>query len=160
MLRHVTLPQGFFLGAASSAWQTEGWNGKKDTQDSYMDLWYKNHKSAWHNGYGPAVATNFHDRYQEDVDLMKQIGLQCYRTSLNWARFLTDYENVVVDEEYAAYFEKMLDACRAAGVEPMICLEHYELPGELFIKYGGWGSKHVVDLFVRYAEAAFQRIWP
>lgn len=105
MLRHVTLPQGFFLGAASSAWQTEGWNGKKDTQDSYMDLWYKNHKSAWHNGYGPAVATNFHDRYQEDVDLMKQIGLQCYRTSLNWARFLTDYENVVVDEEYAAYFE-------------------------------------------------------
>ena len=41
MLRHVTLPQGFFLGAASSAWQTEGWNGKKDTQDSYMDLWYK-----------------------------------------------------------------------------------------------------------------------
>ena len=157
MLRHVTLPQGFFLGAASSAWQTEGWNGKKDTQDSYMDLWYKNHKSAWHNGYGPAVATNFHDRYQEDVDLMKQIGLQCYRTSLNWARFLTDYENVVVDEEYAAYFEKMIDACRAAGVEPMICLEHYELPGELFTKYGGWGSKHVVDLFVRYAEAAFQR---
>lgn len=35
--------------------------------------------------------------------------------------------------------------------------EHYELPGELFTKYGGWGSKHVVDLFVRYAEAAFQR---
>lgn len=55
------------------------------------------------------------------------------------------------------YFEKMIDACRAAGVEPMICLEHYELPGELFTKYGGWGSKHVVDLFVRYAEAAFQR---
>ena len=157
MRRHVTLPQGFFLGAASSAWQTEGWNGKKENQDSYMDLWYKNHKSAWHNGYGPAIATNFHDRYQEDVDLMKEIGLQCYRTSLNWSRFLTDYENVVVDEDYAAYFEKMIDACRAAGVEPMICLEHYELPGELFTKYGGWGSKHVVDLFVRYAEAAFQR---
>lgn len=157
MRRHVTLPEGFFLGAASSAWQTEGWNGKKEQQDSYMDLWYKNHKNAWHNGYGPAVATNFHDRYQEDVDLMKQIGLQCYRTSLNWSRFLTDYENVVVDEDYATYFENMIDACIAAGVEPMICLEHYELPGELFTKYGGWASKHVVALFVRYAEAAFQR---
>lgn len=157
MRRHVTLPEGFFLGAASSAWQTEGWDGKKEQQDSYMDLWYKNHKNAWHNGYGPAVATNFHDRYQEDVDLMKQIGLQCYRTSLNWSRFLTDYENVVVDEDYATYFENMIDACIAAGVEPMICLEHYELPGELFTKYGGWDSKHVVELFVRYAEAAFQR---
>ena len=87
---------------------------------------------------------------------MKQIGLQCYRTSLNWARFLTDYENVVVDEEYAAYFEKMIDACRAAGVEPMICLEHYELPGELFTKYGGWGSKHVVRPLCR---GCFPAVW-
>ena len=157
MQRTVTLPEGFFLGAASSAWQTEGWVGKKEHQDSYMDLWYKKHTTAWHNGYGPTVATNFIERYQEDVDLMKAIGLQSYRTSLNWSRFLTDYENIVVDEEYAAYFDKMLDACIAAGVEPMVCLEHYELPAELFEKYGGWASKHVVDLYVKYAEAAFQR---
>ena len=157
MLKTVTLPEGFFLGAAASAWQTEGWSGKKDGQDSYMDLWYKNHKSAWHNGYGPAVATDFYNRYQEDIDLMKQIGLQCYRTSLNWSRFLTDYENIVVDEEYAAYYDRMLDACIAAGVEPMACLEHYALPAQLYYKYGGWGSKHVVDLYVRYAEAAFRR---
>ena len=157
MQRTVTLPEGIFLGAASSAWQTEGWVGKKDNQDSYMDLWYKKHTTAWHNGYGPTVATNFIERYQEDVDLMKAIGLQSYRTSLNWSRFLIDYENVVVDEEYAAYYDKMLDACIAAGVEPMVCLEHYELPAELFEKYGGWASKHVVDLYVKYAEAAFQR---
>ena len=110
MQRTVTLPEGFFLGAASSAWQTEGWVGKKEHQDSYMDMWYKKHTTAWHNGYGPTVATNFIERYQEDVDLMKAIGLQSYRTSLNWSRFLTDYENIVVDEEYAAYFDKMLDA--------------------------------------------------
>ena len=103
------------------------------------------------------MATDFYNRYQEDIDLMKQIGLQCYRTSLNWSRFLTDYENIVVDEEYAAYYDRMLDACIAAGVEPMVCLEHYELPAQLYYKYGGWGSKHVVDLYVRYAEAAFRR---
>ncbi len=39
----------------------------------------------------------------------------------------------------------------------MICLEHYEIPGVLFEKYGGWGSKHVVDLFVKYAEKVFER---
>ena len=41
MNKQVKLPQGFFLGAAASAWQTEGWKGKKDGQDSYMDAWYK-----------------------------------------------------------------------------------------------------------------------
>lgn len=157
MKRVVTLPDGFFLGAAASAWQTEGWDGKRDGQDSYMDLWYKENKEVWHNGYGPAVATDFRNRYAEDIDLMRQIGLQSYRTSINWSRFLTDYENVVVDEEYAAYFDDMLDTCIAAGVEPMVCLEHYEVPGELFKKYGGWSSKHVVDLYLKYVEEAFKR---
>lgn len=43
------------------------------------------------------------------------------------------------------------------GIEPMICLEHYELPGVLLETYGGWASKHVVELFVRYAEKVFER---
>lgn len=30
----LAIPQDFILGAASSAWQTEGWSGKKPGQDS------------------------------------------------------------------------------------------------------------------------------
>ena len=37
MKKRVNLPKDFFLGAAASAWQTEGWTGKRDTQDSYID---------------------------------------------------------------------------------------------------------------------------
>ncbi|STW46566.1 beta-glucosidase [Klebsiella pneumoniae] len=56
-------------------WQTEGWSGKKPGQDSWPDLWYKNDRHVWHNGYGPAVATDFINRFQEDVQLMKLAGL-------------------------------------------------------------------------------------
>ncbi len=157
MEKTIKLPENFFLGAASSAWQTEGWSGKKENQDSYIDLWYKNDRNVWHNGYGPSVATDFYNRYNEDIALMKEIGMKYYRTSLNWSRFLIDYENVIVDEEYAAHFDDLLDALIENGIEPMICLEHYEIPGELFTKYDGWGSKHVVDLFVKYTEEAFKR---
>ncbi|MFJ6412250.1 glycoside hydrolase family 1 protein [Terribacillus saccharophilus] len=153
----IKIPDNFIIGAASSAWQTEGWSGKKDFQDSYLDLWYKNNKNVWHNGFGPAVATDFYNRYKEDIQLMKQIGLTHYRTSINWARFLVDYENAVVDEEYAAYYEDVIDELLNNGIEPMICLEHYELPAVLFEKYGGWGSKHVVELFEKYAEKVFNR---
>ncbi|PLT28851.1 glycoside hydrolase family 1 protein [Peribacillus deserti] len=153
----MALPNDFILGAASSAWQTEGWSGKKETQDSYIDLWYKNNKHVWHNGYGPAIATDFYNRYKEDVALMKEIGLTHYRTSINWSRFLTDYEDAIVDEEYAAYLDSLIDELIQNGVEPMICLEHYELPAVLFETYGGWGSKHVIELFVKYAEKVFER---
>lgn len=88
---------------------------------------------------------------------MKQIGLTHYRTSINWSRFLTDYENVVVDETYADYMGRVIDELIASGVEPMICLEHYEVPAYLLNKYEGWSSKHVVELFVKYADKVFER---
>ncbi|MBL5885182.1 glycoside hydrolase family 1 protein [Lelliottia aquatilis] len=155
--KQITIPQDFILGAAASAWQTEGWSGKKEGQDSWIDLWYKNDRHVWHNGYGPAVATDFINRFREDVALMKQAGLTHYRTSINWSRFLIDYENVTVDEEYAAYYDALFDEMHRQGIEPMICLEHYELPGVLLETYGGWASKQVVELFVRYAEKVFAR---
>ncbi|QFK71285.1 glycoside hydrolase family 1 protein [Pradoshia sp. D12] len=153
----LNLPKDFILGASSSAWQTEGWTDKKESQDSYLDLWYKKNKNVWHNGYGPAYATDFYKRYKEDISYMKEIGLSHFRTSINWSRFLVDYENAVVDEEYASFVGNVIDELIRNGVEPMICLEHYELPAYLFEKYGGWGSKHVVELFVKYAEKVFER---
>lgn len=153
----IAIPDDFILGAAASAWQTEGWSGKKEGQDSWPDAWYKNDRHVWHNGYGPAVATDFINRYQEDVALMKAAGLTHYRTSINWSRFLTDYENGVVDEEYASYYDALIAEMQAQGIELMLCLEHYELPAVLLERYGGWGSKYVVELYLRYAEKVFER---
>lgn len=153
----IDIPKSFILGASSSAWQTEGWSGKKENQDSYLDIWYKNDRHVWHDGYGPAIATNMINRYQEDVELMSQIKLTHYRTSINWSRFLVDYENIIVDETYATYYENFIQSMIDKGIEPMICLEHYELPAELFYKYGGWNSKKVVEYFVKYTEKVFER---
>ncbi|WP_086349230.1 glycoside hydrolase family 1 protein [Candidatus Enterococcus clewellii] len=153
----LTIPENFVIGAASSAWQTEGWKGKKDNQDSFLDLWFKNETFVWHDGYGPDVATNFMENYQKDIDLMKEIKLTHYRTSINWARFFTDHEKLIVDEDYATHIDAVVDSLIAANVEPMLCLEHYEVPAVLLDKYDGWSSKEVVDLYTRYAEIAFKR---
>ncbi|RPA65081.1 glycoside hydrolase family 1 protein [Aerococcus agrisoli] len=152
-----SIPKNFILGAASSAWQTEGWSGKKDGQDSYLDAWFKSEHFVWHKGYGPDIATNFMHQFPEDVALMADIHLTHYRTSINWSRFFTDYENLVVDEDYAQHIDDVINALLAAGVEPMICLEHYELPKYLMDKYDGWSSKKVIELYVAYAEIVFKR---
>jgi 6-phospho-beta-glucosidase len=153
----IDIPETFILGAASSAWQTEGWQGKKAGQNSFLDQWYQEERFVWHKGYGPAVATNFMEQYQEDIALMKEIHLTHYRTSINWSRFFTDYENLIVDEEYAAHIDSVINGLIEAGVEPMLCLEHYELPAYLLEKYDGWSSRHVVELYSKYAEIVFER---
>ncbi|WP_073255809.1 glycoside hydrolase family 1 protein [Caldanaerovirga acetigignens] len=155
-LRKYQLPQGFILGASASAWQTEGWAGKKPGQDSYIDLWYKSNPELWHDGYGPAIATDFYNRYREDIKLMAEIGLNAYRTSIDWSRFIKNYETADIDEDAAEYYGNVIDELRRNNIEPMICLEHYELPAQLFEKYGGWASKHVVELYVEYAKQAFK----
>lgn len=157
MKREWKIPEDFIIGAASSAWQTEGWDGKKEGQDSYLDMWYKAEPHTWHDGVGPAGATDFYNRYAEDVAAMKEIGLTHYRTSVNWARFFLDHEECVVDEEYAQHISRVIDALLEAGVEPMLCLEHYEMPAVLMERYEGWSSKRVIELYMRYAEILFER---
>lgn len=153
----MELPKNFIIGAASSAWQTEGWQGKKAGQDSFIDQWYKEERFVWHNGYGPAVATNFMEEYEEDIRLMKEVHLTHYRTSINWSRFFTDYEKMIVDEEYAQHIDRVIDTLIEAGVEPMLCLEHYELPAYLMRTYDGWSSRKVVDIYTKYATIVFER---
>ena len=154
---NYSIPENFILGAAASAWQTEGWSGKQAGQDSYLDAWYEAEPFVWHQGYGPSVATDFMNQYKTDVRLMAEIGLTHYRTSINWSRFFTDYENLVVDEAYAQHISDVINELLEAGVEPMFCLEHYELPKALMDRYDGWSSKHVIDLFVEYARIVFER---
>lgn len=149
------IPENFLIGASAAAWQTEGWTGKKEGQDSLLDAAYKFSPERWHNGYGPAVATDFYNRYKEDCALMKDLGLKAFRTSIDWSRFIKNYETGEVAEEAAAYYSSLVDELIAKGIEPVICLEHWELPSVLYEAYGGWESKYVVELYVIYAAAAF-----
>lgn len=156
MKKIVKLPENFTVGAAASAWQIEGWKGKGKDKRHYMDAWYMAVPELWHDGIGPTVAADFYTHYKTDVKLMKEVGLQAFRTSIDWTRFIKDFETAEVDPKGLEFYNNLIDEMIAHGIEPMICLEHYELPLELFNKYGGWGSRHVVDLFVKYAEKAFE----
>lgn len=86
-IKQITIPPDFYAGRGGIGTADRGLERQKPGQDSWIDLWYKNDRHVWHNGYGPAVATDFINRFREDVALMKQAGLTHYRTSINWSRF-------------------------------------------------------------------------
>ncbi len=86
----------------------------------------------------------------------KEIGLNSFRTSIQWTRLIKDFETAEVDEDGVRFYNDMIDECLKNGLTPIMNLHHFDLPVELYKKYGGWESKHVVDLFVKFAEKAFE----
>ena len=154
MEKKFIFPENFLWGSATSGPQSEGRFNKK--HDSVFDYWYDIEPDAFFDKVGPNVASNFYNSYKEDLAMIKEIGLNSFRTSIQWTRLIKDFETAEIDEDGVRFYNDMIDECLKNGLTPIMNLHHFDLPVELYKKYGGWESKHVVDLFVKFAEKAFE----
>lgn len=150
----ITFPQEFWWGAATSGPQSEGRFHKK--HDNNFDYLFDTRPELFHDGVGPNVTSNFYNSYKEDITLLKSIGLNSIRTSIQWTRLIDDFETASINEEGARYYHDVIDAFLAQGIRPIINLNHFDMPYELEEKYGGWLSKHVIELYAKFAEKAFE----
>lgn len=78
------------------------------------------------------------------------------RTSIQWSRLIDDLETNTVNQDAVDFYNNVIDAMTAEGMTPTMNLHHFDLPVELFDKYGGWESKKVVELYVGFAEKCFE----
>lgn len=146
-------PKGFWWGAATSGPQSEGRFQKKHA--NMFDYWFEIEPEAFYQQVGPDTASNFYNSYKEDIALMKEIGLNSVRTSIQWSRLIDDLEKNSINEEAAAFYNDMIDTFLEHGIRPIMNLHHFDLPVELYHTYGGWESKHVVELFAGFAKHCF-----
>jgi len=147
-------PENFWWGSATSGQQCEGRFNKE--HDSVFDHWFDIEPEAFFDKVGPNVASNFYNSHKEDLQLIKEIGLNSFRTSIQWTRLIKDLETGEVDEDGVRFYNGVIDECISNGITPVITLHHFDLPVELYDQYGGWESKHVVDLFVVFARKCFE----
>ncbi|GAA0740640.1 glycoside hydrolase family 1 protein [Clostridium oceanicum] len=154
MSEKYIFPENFWWGSATSGPQSEGRFNKK--HKSVFDHWFDIEPEVFWGKVGPNIASNFYNSYKEDLAMLKDIGLNSFRTSIQWTRLIKDFETAELDEDGVRFYNDLIDECIKNGMTPVIVLHHFDLPIELYDKYGGWESKHVVDLFVKFAERAFQ----
>lgn len=88
--------------------------------------------------------------------MMRSIGMNSLRTSIQWSRLIDDLETNTVNQDAVDFYNNVIDAMIAEGMTPTMNLHHFDLPVELFDKYGGWESKKVVELYVGFAEKCFE----
>ena len=150
----MKFPENFAWGAATSGPQSEGRFNKRHR--NVFDYWYDTDPQAFYAGVGPDTASNFYNDYQKDLPLMREAGIKNLRTSIQWSRLIDDFETATVDPDGAKFYSDMIDCMIANGITPYINLCHFDMPYELQKKYGGWESKHVTDLFAKFADKAYE----
>lgn len=104
------------------------------------------------------VACDSYHRADEDIALLKELGAKSYRFSLSWSRIIPlGGRNDPVNEKGLQYYINLVDGLRAAGIEPMITLFHWDLPDELHKRYGGMLNKdEFVKDYENYARVCFK----
>ncbi|XP_014208575.1 myrosinase 1-like [Copidosoma floridanum] len=148
-------PDGFLIGAATSAYQIEGaWN-TSDKGESVWDRFTHADSGRIEDGSNGDVAADSFHRYKEDVQLLKQLGVDFYRFSLSWTRILpTGYANVI-SKVGIKYYHDLLDELEKNDIKPFVTIYHWDHP-QLFQDMGGWASEAMVDLFGDYARVVFK----
>ncbi|MGW4245251.1 family 1 glycosylhydrolase [Nocardia sp. NPDC004722] len=122
----------FLWGVAMAGFQSEG-----HAPDSNW-LRYANSGKA-HDTYRNSV--DFYDRYAEDVDLAAGMGLKVYRLSIEWAR--VQPQPNTWDENGFQFYDRVIAKIKAAGMRPMLTLDHWVIPGWEADK-GGWKNQGMV----------------
>lgn len=137
-----SFPDGFLWGAATAAHQVEGNNLNND-------WWQLEHVAADHGVQFSGDALDSYHRYEEDMRLLADAGLNAYRFSLEWSRIEPSPGKFSRAE--LAHYRRMIDTARDLGLAPVVTLHHFTHP-IWFENRGAWLGEHAGDDFVRYVE--------
>ncbi len=143
----------FKWGASSSGVQSEGITNKANR--SIWEYWFEKEPERFYNQLSNFVACDTYNRYEEDVKLMQQVNMNSFRTSIQWSRLIKDFETGEVCEDAKQFYRNYFSAIKDAGIHLVMNLYHFDMPEELELKYGGFLSKEVVEMYVKYAKACF-----
>lgn len=132
----------FLIGAATAAHQVEG-NNKNS------DYWAMEHMKYTSFTEPSLEAVDHYNRYEEDIRMMAEAGLNAYRFSIEWARI--EPEKGKFDESEIEHYRSVLKCCKKNGIEPIVTLLHFTSPKWL-IEEGGWENEDTIGLFANYCK--------
>ena len=136
LTRKSAFPENFQWGVATSAFQLEGSpNADWTTWDPVLlDI--------------PQI-TNHYALFREDLKLLKDLGVNSYRFSLEWSRIQPRPDTW--DEEAIAHYQEIIDILRSYNIEPMVTLHHFTHP-RWFLERHPWHRTSSIEKYLRYTE--------
>ncbi|MDB5679149.1 glycoside hydrolase family 1 protein [Sphingomonas bacterium] len=138
------LPRGFLWGTATAAHQIEGNN-------TNSDFWLVENVKPTIFQEPSLDACDAYHRYEEDIALAARLGFNAHRFGIEWARI--EPEPGRFSEAELDHYRRVLEACHAHGLAPVVTYSHWTVP-RWFAAKGGFEHPDSPDLFARFAERA------
>lgn len=106
--------------------------------------------------YPSHVATDFYHHFKEDIALFAEMGFKCFRMSVSWSRVCPKGLKEI-NEEGIQFYDEVIDELLKYNIEPVITLNHFDMPMYLADHYDGWASREVIDYYLFFCNILFQR---
>lgn len=149
--RHETrrFPEGFLWGTSMSSYQSEGGNALSDWAT------WERVPGRIHDGTDNDRSVDHWNRYEEDFDLLSDLGANAHRLSVEWSRI--EPEEGVFDEEAVERYREMLQSLKKRKMTVMLTVWHFTLP-QWFADSGGWLRPDAIDRYLRYTRFVAERL--
>ncbi|MET0932535.1 MAG: GH1 family beta-glucosidase [Mycetocola sp.] len=145
----LEFPSDFLFGSATASYQVEGAATEDGRGPSIWDTFSHTPGKVWNGDTGDVAVDHYH-RLEEDLDLMKSLGLEAYRFSIAWPRIQPTGRGPA-NPAGLAFYERLVDGLIARGIRPIATLYHWDLPQALEDE-GGWTNRATSYAFADYAR--------
>lgn len=108
------------------------------------------------NRYYPShQATDFYHHYKEDIALFAEMGFKCFRLSFLWSRVFPKGDKEL-NQEGLQFYVDVIDELLKYNIEPVVTINHFDIPMYLADQYDGWSDRRLVDYYIYYCEVLFK----
>jgi len=144
----------FAWGVSTSSYQIEGAVNEGGRSPSIWDTFSKIPGTIVNGDSGDIACDHYH-RYEEDLDLMKWLGVNAYHFSIAWPRVIPNAIGKI-NQEGIDFYDRLIDGALTRGIEPWPTLYHWDLPQAAQDK-GGWNNRDCAYWFAEYSQQMAER---
>ena len=148
--RPRTFPDGFLFGTKTSAYQIEGAVNDDGRGPSIWDTYSHAAGNVWNGDTGDIACDHFH-RMDEDLDLMKKLGVWSHRFSPSRGLASSPTARVRRTSRASTFIVDSSTVSNRATSKPTLTLYHWDLPQALEDN-GGWTVRDTAERFAEYVD--------
>jgi len=164
MKKTKTFPNNFFWGGATAANQCEGgWKegGKGPSVSDHYTAGSRQVPRKFtreidpNQSYPSHEAIDMYHHYKEDIALFAEMGFKMYRLSIAWSRIFPRGDESAPNAEGIEFYRDIFLECKKYKIEPLVTIQHFDMPYHLCEKYNGFADRRVVDYYLNYCRTIF-----
>ena len=105
--------------------------------------------------YPSHEAVDGYHYYKEDISLLAEMGVSVYRFSIAWSRIFPIGNEDEPNIEGLKFYESIIDTCLKYGIEPLVTINHFDIPWGLIESIGSWKNRKMIDYYLKLCHILF-----